>query len=211
MTSLLTIDKIFKCLSSLPLSIQESLWWWQCSIMYSFPLSLPTGISVPGQYVLGDNSLINKEPNLYQILSFRGCAYQHTFCLWCSVLPPPPQPPPPPPFKRYFLLFVFVQWYNYWLCTGACDIQFCGVVLMAVSDLVTQGLVACCFGGLLWWPHDTGACDMFFWGVILIASSHRGLWLRVLRLMERNACDGQAYILVSGKHSSKDCVCCVVV
>ena len=48
-------------------------------------------------------------------------------------------------------------------------------------------------------------------GGILVASSHRGLSLRVLRLMETNACDGQAYILVSGKHSSKDCICCVVV
>ena len=167
MTSLLTIDKIFKCLSSLPLSIQESLWWWQCSVMYSFPLSLPTGISIPGQYILGDNSLINKEPNLYQILSFRGCAYQHTFCLWCSVLPPPPNHHHHHHSKdTFYCLFLYndiiidfaqgLVTYNFvglfwWLYLTLSHRGLWHAVLGGYFDgLMIQGLVTCSFGGLFW-------------------------------------------------------------
>ena len=37
-TSSLTINEKLKCLSSLPISMQESLWWWQCNDRYMFSL-----------------------------------------------------------------------------------------------------------------------------------------------------------------------------
>ena len=46
MTVSLTINETLKRLSSLPILMQESFWWWQCSDRYIISLS-PTSISLP--------------------------------------------------------------------------------------------------------------------------------------------------------------------
>ena len=43
----LTINATLKCLSSLPILMQASFWWWQYSVRYCLPLPIPPGISVP--------------------------------------------------------------------------------------------------------------------------------------------------------------------
>ena len=40
--------------------MQESFWWWQCSVRYSLPLSPPPGISVPYHCLFGDKLVLNK-------------------------------------------------------------------------------------------------------------------------------------------------------
>ena len=42
----LTINKTVKWLSSLPILVQESFWWWQCSVRYSLSFPQLHGISV---------------------------------------------------------------------------------------------------------------------------------------------------------------------
>ena len=74
--SLLTIiNGTLKCLSSLPILIQESFWWWQWhSLRYSSPnptthFPPPHAISPPPpppQYLCGDKSAFNRFNNLQQ-------------------------------------------------------------------------------------------------------------------------------------------------
>ena len=43
----LTIDETLKCLSLLPILMQESFWWWQCSDRYIISLFAPLRIPSP--------------------------------------------------------------------------------------------------------------------------------------------------------------------
>ena len=43
----LTINETQQWLSSLPILMQGSFWWWQCSFRYNLPLPSPIGISFP--------------------------------------------------------------------------------------------------------------------------------------------------------------------
>ena len=49
-----------KWLSLLPISIQESFWWWQCSIRYCFPPPLTSWDLGPRRHLFGDESAFNK-------------------------------------------------------------------------------------------------------------------------------------------------------
>ena len=69
----------------LPSVMQESLWWWQCSVRYSLPLPPPPGILVPpppppSPYPFGDKSVLNK---LNQTKAAKKRVLAHTRCMHC--------------------------------------------------------------------------------------------------------------------------------
>ena len=58
----LTINEALKWLTPLPITMQDSLWWWQCRFVYRTYPPPPPQVS-PGR-LLGDNSVFNKSNNI---------------------------------------------------------------------------------------------------------------------------------------------------
>ena len=64
-----TINETLKWHSSLPILMQDSFWWWQCSVRYIFPPPASFWDFSPHQYLSGDNSVLNKSDKQSQYSS----------------------------------------------------------------------------------------------------------------------------------------------